>query len=43
MIGDGGLEADMRRRIQVVANAWKKVEGLMADRTRMALASTQGQ
>jgi len=30
--GGGISEADVRRRIQVGVNAWKKVEGVMADR-----------
>ena len=34
MTGDGKSEADVRRRIQVCANAWRKVEGVMADRKK---------
>ena len=30
--GDGQSEAEVGRRIQVGANAWRRVEGVMADR-----------
>ena len=30
--GDGKLEAEVQRRIQVGVNAWRRVDGLMADR-----------
>ena len=32
MSGDGNSEAEVQRRVQVVANAWRRVQGVMADR-----------
>ena len=29
--GDGGTKSEIRRRIQVGASAWRKVEGVMGD------------
>ena len=31
MCGDGKTERDVRRRVQAGANAWRAVEGVMAD------------
>ena len=31
MTGDGKSEAEVRRRIQVGVNVWRRVEGVMAD------------
>ena len=32
MCGDGKTEREVRRRVQAGANAWRAVEGVMADR-----------
>ena len=32
MCGDGKTEREVRRRVQAGANAWRSVEGVMADR-----------
>ena len=32
MCGEGGSEIEVRRRVQAGANAWRAVEGVMADR-----------
>ena len=34
MTGDGKSEVEVQRRVQVGANAWKRVEGVMFDRKR---------
>ena len=31
MTGDGKSEAEVQRRVQVGANVWRRVEGVMAD------------
>ena len=32
LTGDGKSEAEVRRRIQVGTNGWRRTEGVMADR-----------
>ena len=42
MCGDGKTEREVRRRAQVGANAWRAVEGVMADRRISKKTKGQG-
>ena len=39
--GDGKTEREVRRRVQAGANAWRSVEGVMADRRAIATGGSQ--